>query len=187
MGKLLQFPGKTKADLCTAEALYIKALEAVFKGEDEEAEVLYRRVVELDPNMKSAWLNRGSILLNSKFYNLTEAERCFRRTLEIDPEYAMAHYNLGCCLDEQRELEKAVECYCAALKLDPLYTDAHFNIASAYERLDQKGKAFGHWKLYCQYTKGSKPDSAFLYAQRRMHYWKNRLEQPEDTNMSHDH
>jgi tetratricopeptide (TPR) repeat protein len=179
MGKdrLLQFPGKAEANRKTANTLYDRALEAEWKGQAVEAESLYRKAIDLEPTMAEAWVNLGGILYDRKKF--PEAFEAYQQALEIDPRYARAYYNVGNCFYEFGKFTKALDCYIKALKIDPLYAEAHFNIASIYENLGQRGKAFRHWKLYCQYRKGFKPDSSFRHAEQRMQYLKGRLRQPE--------
>jgi len=114
----------------------------------DEAESLYKRAIELDPNLAIAYTNLGNI----RFRRGDEAgaESLYRRALEIDDRQPEAHYNLGYVMLERGYASRAVTYFEAAIKADPRFADAHFNLAMAYEALADKARARGHWKRYLE-------------------------------------
>lgn len=97
------------------------------QGHNKEAMQCYQRVLELNPEFVSVYLNMGVAC-----ENFEEAIKCYRKALELSPDYAEVHNNLGLALqasgrsfDALIHLEKAVE-------LSPRYADAHFNLGIAY-------------------------------------------------------
>ncbi len=133
----------------TAYDLYSKA-----SGIDEdpasfdEAEELYRRAIELDPQLAIAYTNLGNI----RFRRADErgAEELYRRALEIDDRQPEAHYNLGYVLLERGDARRSVPCFQRALDADPRFADAHFNLAMAFEQIGERAKARPHWKRYLE-------------------------------------
>jgi tetratricopeptide (TPR) repeat protein len=114
----------------------------------DEAESLYKRAIELDPNLAIAYTNLGNI----RFRRGDEAgaEQLYRKALEIDDRQPEAHYNLGYVMLERGYASRAVSYFEAALKTDARFADAHFNLAMAYEALGEKQRARVHWKKYLE-------------------------------------
>ena len=140
-------PDTLKARARTAYDLYARASAL---DEDpasfEEAEKLYQRAIDLDPQLAIAYTNLGNI----RFRRGDEAgaETLYRRALEIDDRQPEAHYNLGYVLLERGDAQRAVPYFQRALQSDPRFADAHFNLAMAFEQLTERAKARPHWKRY---------------------------------------
>lgn len=114
----------------------------------DEAEQLYKRAIELDPQLAIAYTNLGNI----RFRRGDEAgaEQLYRKALEIDERQPEAHYNLGYVTLERGFAARAVAYFEAAIKADPRFADAHFNLAMALEAIGEKAKARVHWKTYLE-------------------------------------
>lgn len=114
----------------------------------DEAEGLYKKAIDLDPQLAIAYTNLGNI----RFRRGDEpgAEALYRKALELDERQPEAHYNLGYVMLERGFASKAVTYFEAAIKSDPRFADAHFNLAMAYEALFDKARARGHWKRYLE-------------------------------------
>jgi tetratricopeptide (TPR) repeat protein len=144
---LRQEPGSTRAR--SAYDLYMRASTL---DEDpnsfDEAEELYRKATELDPNLAIAYTNLGNI----RFRRGDEAgaEELYRKALNIDERQPEAHYNLGYVMLERGYASRAVTYFEQAIKADPRFADAHFNLAMAYEALADKARARVHWKRYLE-------------------------------------
>ena len=142
-------PDTLKARARTAYDLYSKASTL---DEDpttfEQAEELYQRAIELDPQLAIAYTNLGNI----RFRRGDEkgAEDMYRRALEVDDRQPEAHYNLGYVLLERGDAKRSVPFFQRALDADPRFSDAHFNLAMAYEQIAERGKARAHWKRYLE-------------------------------------
>jgi tetratricopeptide (TPR) repeat protein len=82
-----------------------QALTAFHLGEVEQAEVLFERVLELNPNVKEAYNNLGTIYARRE-----EDERAlemFRKAIEIDPTYVFPLCNLASYLLAEDQVEEA--------------------------------------------------------------------------------
>ena len=82
-------------------------------GNDNEAELLLRRLVDLTPEQAEPYRGLASVL--RKTGRVEEAEKLYRQALAIDPAFAAArndlaamHYNVGMRLLDQRHTEEAV-------------------------------------------------------------------------------
>ena len=131
----------------TAYELYLRASEL---DEDPqtmaEAELLYRRAVELDPWLTIAYTNLGNICFRRQ--DITAAEALYRKALEIDKRQPEAQYNLGYVMLERGEASEAVPLFLGAIEADPTFADAHFNLAMAYEQLGDSERARPCWATY---------------------------------------
>ena len=114
----------------------------------DEAEELYKKAIDLDPQLAIAYTNLGNI----RFRRNDEpgAEKLYRRALELDDRQPEAHYNLGYVMLERGFASRAVTYFESAIKSDPRFADAHFNLAMAYEALTDKARARVHWKRYLE-------------------------------------
>lgn len=131
----------------TAYDLYVQA-----SGLDEnpatydDAELLYRKALELDPRLAIAYTNLGNILFRRG--DAAGAETFYARAIEIDDRQPEGHYNLGYVMLERGDARGAAHAFERALDRDASFADAHFNLAMAYEQLGEKAKARHHWRRY---------------------------------------
>jgi tetratricopeptide (TPR) repeat protein len=82
-----------------------RALTAYQLGEVEQAETLFENVLELNPDVKEAYNNLGTIYSRRK-----EGERAqdmFRKAIEIDPTYVFPACNLASYLLAEDQVEQA--------------------------------------------------------------------------------
>jgi tetratricopeptide (TPR) repeat protein len=115
-------------------------------GTQDEAILVYSKVLEMEPKHAAAHINLGTLYYNRQEYAL--AERHYRSAIEIDPRYALAYFDLGNVLDETGRVQEAIDIYKTAIQLAPTYADAHYNLALAYEKVREPRKALQHWRAY---------------------------------------
>ena len=97
-----------------------------------EAEAVYRKSLELDPQYADAWNNLGTALYNQNLH--AEAETAYRKVIELDPQFAFAWYTLGNALFNQKRHTEAEATYRKALELDPQYTNAWNGLGNALSK-----------------------------------------------------
>ena len=68
-------------------------------GKSQEAEISYRKAIEIKPDYAEAHSNLGNILRN--LGKLEEAEISTRKAIEIKPDFAEAHLNLESITDKR--------------------------------------------------------------------------------------
>jgi DNA-binding transcriptional MerR regulator len=142
-------PGSAAGRAKTAYELYTRASAL---DEDpatfDEAEALYVRALQLDPELAIAYTNLGNI----RFRRGDEkgAEELYRRALSLDDRQPEAHYNLGYVMLERGHAKEAAHYFDRALERDPRFSDAHFNLAMALEALGESVRAKTHWKRYLE-------------------------------------
>lgn len=160
--KTLQRHGELDPKKRQAYELY---LEGCRLDEDEatfaQAEELYRRATELDPELANALTNLGNVRFRRGFP--ADAEELYRKAIAIDADQPEAYYNLGFLYYERGEASAAVPCFARAVESDPAFSDAHFNLAMALEEVGQRAKAKRHWQIYLQLE----PQGAWAEVARR--------------------
>ena len=65
-------------------------------GKLQDAELSYRKAIEINPDYAEAHYNLGNILKD--FDKLQDAEISYRKAIELKPDYAEAYSNLGLSL-----------------------------------------------------------------------------------------
>ncbi len=115
-------------------------------GTQNEAILIYSKVLEMDANHAAAHINLGTLYYNRQEYAL--AEKHYRSAIEIDSRYALAYFDLGNVLDETGRVNEAIAAYKTAIQLAPTYADAHYNLALAFEKVREPRKALLHWRAY---------------------------------------
>jgi tetratricopeptide (TPR) repeat protein len=116
-----------------------KGLTAHLAGRFDEAERLYRLVLEKDPREPNALTNLGAICLQRG-----QAERgiaLMQTSLEIKPNQAHALSNLGNALTTLGRFEEALEACERAVALQPENQDAFNNLGNALSELGRGDEA----------------------------------------------
>lgn len=99
-------------------------------GRLNEAQALYRQVLQTDPNQPDANHFLGVIAYQSG--HLEAAAELIGRAIAANPGMAAAHVNLGNVLADQEKPELAIEAYQRALALQPHAPAIHNNLATAF-------------------------------------------------------
>jgi tetratricopeptide (TPR) repeat protein len=115
------------------------AVQKYQKNDIKEAQNLYNKILEIDPNHSQALNNIAVIFTKLKDYQ--KAKDCFEKAIKINPNYADAHYNLGNIFKSLRESQKAKDCYEKVIEINPNYSSAHYNLGVIYQGLGENQKA----------------------------------------------
>ena len=128
--------------------------ELAQRGRLDEAIVLLRRAVELEPldaaahhNLASAYRDRGE---------RPAALAAYREAARIEPAFAEAHYGIGLMLVEERTYEEALASLLRAIKLSPRLAEAHFQAGNAHMGLGNWQAALAEFKAAIE----ARPDYA---------------------------
>jgi tetratricopeptide (TPR) repeat protein len=133
----------------SAYELYLRASELDEDPETmAEAEVLYRRAIELDPWLTIAYTNLGNICFRRQ--DIARAEELYREALRIDQRQPEAQYNLGYVMLEGGKADEAIPLFQGAIAADPAFADAYFNLAMAYEQTGRAKEARPYWARYVE-------------------------------------
>lgn len=104
-------------------ALYALAMLYQEIEQPDKATELYVRILEVDPQNKYAWHNRGymEMLLYEDYDNAIDF---FTKAIDADNQYIEAHTNRGYAYELKGDRNNARICYKTALQIDPNYEPA---------------------------------------------------------------
>ncbi|QTA91412.1 tetratricopeptide repeat protein [Desulfonema magnum] len=109
-----------------------KAVQFHQAGRLQEAEEIYKKILETDPD-HSGSLHFLGVLSHQTGQNDRAAE-LIRRAVRIYPDEPYYHFNLGCVFQAQGKFNDAVSCFQNAVRLKPDYFEAYTNMGSAFEK-----------------------------------------------------
>src|SRR5262249_22187771 len=141
------------ADEPSAYSAFGSAIAAEERRDDGVAERFYRRALELDPNLSSAYTNLGNVLYRR--HEVPEARTCYERAVALDPDQVEARYNLAAVLAEMGEGELALAHYRRVVGGAPAFADGHFNLALELERRGTFDEARTHYARYLELGQGA--------------------------------
>jgi tetratricopeptide (TPR) repeat protein len=161
----------------TTENTLTIALQHYQRNEFEQAESLYRQIIE-QPSFPVEVLDLLAKLIyeTGKAFDLVVAYNmlgqellaqgkldaasvCCQQALQIKPDDVVAYHNLGNVLQRQNQLEAAFNCYQQVLQIQPDYVAAHLNIGHLFSIQHQYDAA-----LVCyQQVLRLQPDNMIAY------------------------
>ena len=98
------------------------------KNQVDEAQCLYRKVLELDNTHVNALHMLGAIYLERGA--VKEAAALIKKSLAVFPQQADAWCNFGLCMEKQEDMDGALAAYGKALQLRPNFPGALYNMAA---------------------------------------------------------
>jgi protein O-GlcNAc transferase len=104
-------------------------------GEMDQAEALYRQVLDRDPNQVDALHNLGLLLLATA--RADEAVDLLGRAVGAKPGLAILHGNLSRALLAVGQTDRAIASARRAVEIEPANPNAHFNLGNILRRSDQ--------------------------------------------------
>jgi len=109
------------------DALYGKAMILQNNGQIAEAQDIYRKIADIEPDYYFAYYNQGYIklVMESQFDSATYF---FSKTVEIEPLYADAWYNLGLSEQARGKNREAIKAFKEVLLLDKNFKKAQDEI-----------------------------------------------------------
>ena len=122
-----------KAPTSAAAAQLNQAVALHQAGRLDEAEALYRQVVQQVPGQFDATHLMGVIALQRG--DLADAEKLIAQALVSRPRDASALNNLGTALMRARRLDEAREQFERAAKAQPAYVDAQSNLGNVLRQM----------------------------------------------------
>ena len=83
----------------------------------DEAQALFDKLLQLEPNYSQAWVKRGEVLLELQKYD--EALKAFDEAVKLKSDYAPAWYGRGKVLEKLQRYEEALAALNKALQIQP--------------------------------------------------------------------
>lgn len=128
-----------------ATAYHTLALVLVKLGSLQNALTIFKKAIELCPNVAEYHNNIANVYLN--LGNLENALQHLHQSLRIHPHHAVSFNNLGRILYLQGRIEEALPYFEKALRINPEYWEAHYNLAHSLVKLNQFTRASSHYEM----------------------------------------
>jgi len=108
-----------------------------------EARAEYERTIALDPKMAEAYLNLGTLLLDS---DPGAARAPLSKVVELLPAQSRPRFLLGVAQERAGDLSKAADSFEGAVRLDPGDAEISFHLANLYLQLKRPAEAEGKFR-----------------------------------------
>jgi len=112
-------------------ALYRQAITALYNRELAQAELLFLKVIKLQPDLAGPWANLGLVYM--KQGHIEKATKNAQIALKKNPRMAQAFNLLGYIETKKGNIIQAKEYYRKAIIYKPDYALAHYNLALLYD------------------------------------------------------
>ena len=112
-----------------------KGIQLHQAGELPQAETIYRKILEVDPDHANANHLLGLVAIRSGA--LDNAVQLISKAIQLDPNIAPFYCNLGRTLKEMGRLDHAADNFRKALAIDSDFVDAHINLGNTLQELGQ--------------------------------------------------
>ncbi len=139
MIRLLQVQKKTDLALDMAEKLAVQDPENVDnllllarmkKGDGQDLEDLFKKILTLDPENKETFLRLGKIYMDGEKQD--QALKLFTRMVKVFPDYYVAHFYLGEAQLLQGTHDRAEASFMKTLELEPELVEPRFRLIEIY-------------------------------------------------------
>jgi tetratricopeptide (TPR) repeat protein len=118
---------KYAADLSPAQADLEKATMLFAEGKFREAEVIAKKLIDINPRDVNAGLLLGRIAIDARAYD--DAETLLRKVVEMAPRFVAAWHDLAAVLKEQGKEEEAIKALEKVIKMEPTNAGSHYYYA----------------------------------------------------------
>ncbi len=110
-------------------------------GDLKQAEALFRRAIEQNPNEPSYYASLGKMLRMEGPDRLDEATAALRKAWDLDPHDAYTGLHLAYCYEGKGEYSEAQHLLEQVVQVNPDLQPARLALATAYEHNREPGKA----------------------------------------------
>lgn len=131
-------PRGTRVMVCMSNSL-------INMGRDREAEVILRKVIQIDPGVERAYVNLTSIMVRKQ--RMEEAFQVLMQGLKANPNSSELYTNLGVFYDLQGKPELAIQTLLRAISIPPDYPEAYTNLGVVYAGLGRWSDAERCYRL----------------------------------------
>ncbi|MEE2746247.1 MAG: tetratricopeptide repeat protein [Pseudomonadota bacterium] len=100
----------------------------------QEAERVFRQIIEYLPSYSAAWFGLGEALFNGGFYE--DAGEAYSQVLQLDEEHSDALFGLAAALRVEEHYEEAIKVYYKAFNADSERNVAYWELAYCLEMVD---------------------------------------------------
>jgi protein O-mannosyl-transferase len=100
---------------------------------------IWSRIIEIEPDMPLAWLERGKYYLDEK--DLIKADSDLSKSIQLDPSFAPGYIYRGLTRYYQRKENLALEDFNTAIRIDSIKPDGYYNRGNLYLKMNRFDEA----------------------------------------------
>jgi predicted O-linked N-acetylglucosamine transferase (SPINDLY family) len=128
----------------TPQQALTHAMDRHAEGRLDEAEPIYRRLLEIEPGNADVVHLLGMVLFSREQFE--PALELMQRSIAMNATVPRFYNNLGNAYIDVGRFEEAITTLRAAIRLDPALSPAHYNLGNAYSRLRQWDAAIAAYR-----------------------------------------
>jgi predicted O-linked N-acetylglucosamine transferase (SPINDLY family) len=128
----------------TVAQVFALAVQHHKAGDLGQAEQLYQRVLQADPNHADSHHLRGVVAYQQGRFD--QAVACIHQALLLQPGTGPYYANLGLVHEAAGRVASAIDCYQRALQYQPNLAEANGNLANVLAREGRKREAVTHYQ-----------------------------------------
>lgn len=129
-----------------AAACFAAAAASERDGNEEAAELWYRRAIAADPVDPMPWFNLGNILVSRD--RPAEAAIAFQQALARDPGFAEAAFNSAALAEHSDQPARAIALYRQVVATHPAYPQPLYNLARLLTMAEAYAEALLLWDRF---------------------------------------
>ncbi len=114
----------------TLDEYFKLGVEYVQNAKFEDAEKMFKKVIEFDPFYTDAYNNLGNIYMLRNNFELALEQ--YTKVINLSPANDGAYSNIGLIYMKSGSLSKAIEMFQKAVELNPRSAEAFYNLATCY-------------------------------------------------------
>jgi len=122
----------------------VVVFQKIKQSTPQEVLGIYNRFIKLEPNLPSAYVNRGNVILN-KLGKYDQAILDYNKALALDSNYIDAYFNRGLAYFNLVQFNEAILNFTKTVQLMPDYYNAYFNIGASLSNLGDHSKAIENY------------------------------------------
>ena len=130
-------------DLIGLYTKFCLAMTLAFKKEYEQAEKIFREIIDERPGLVMAYQEYSNFLISRN--KCTEAIGYLERALELEGEEAETYMKLGYCYRSLEKFDEASKYYLKALEIDSEASRAYAGLGHCYESLNKLDEAIEYF------------------------------------------
>ncbi len=126
------------------KVLEIEGIQRLQSAKFNQAEKIYRQIIETTPDNIEAYTNLGIALFNQG--KGEEAIACYQQALQLDPNDAIAHHNLMFIFHHQKQFDRASNYYQEFLSFNPNVAAGYNNLGYAFQMQGEVEEAISYYQ-----------------------------------------
>lgn len=131
------------------DLMFQKAVELQQNGALNEAEKIYRQILEVSPQNVNVWNMLGLIAQTKGLHD--GAIDCFYQAIKGAPNHFPLYFNLAVSYSALGKYAEAIEAYKKVLLLQPDLVEAHYGLGKIYWQTGENDKAIDEFSMAKQY------------------------------------